>query len=172
MSTTDYLINGLIVVLVLRQMHDRRLDLRSALLPLGLVIGIGQQYLTTIPSAGNDLVLIIGLSAIGITLGALSGLATSVRAGDDGHAIARVGWRAAGLLLVGLLARVAFVFAANNGAGHAIASFSASSHITAAAWPAALVLMAVLEVLVRVAVVQYRGHQVMSREEAPQLAVA
>jgi hypothetical protein len=164
MTLTDYLINAGLIFLIVRQMRDRELDLRSALLPLVLVFTIGHQYLNTIPTAGNDLLLAGGLALIGITLGTLSGFATGVRPGDNGHAIARVGWGAALLLLIGICARMAFVFAAHNGAGHAIASFSASAHITAAAWPAALVSMAVLEVVVRVVIVQLRGYKMMHAE--------
>ena len=171
MSTTDYLINAALIGMVLLQMRDKELDLRSVLIPVALLFTIGRQYLTTLPTAGNDLVLIGALATIGITLGTLSGFATSVRAGDNGHAIARVGVGAAALLLVGICARMAFVFAVHNGAGHAVASFSASAHITASAWPVALVLMAISEVLVRIAIVQIRGRQAMAGHAAP-VAVA
>jgi hypothetical protein len=172
MSLTDYLLNAGLIFLVVRQMRDRELDLRSALLPLVLVFTIGQNYLTSLPTAGNDLLLAGGLALIGLTLGILSGFATSVRPGDNGHAIARVGWGAAFLLLIGIGARMAFVFAVNNGAGHAITSFSSSAHITAAAWPVALVSMAVLEVVVRVVIVQLRGRHAMATRRPGHVPVA
>jgi hypothetical protein len=166
MTTTDYIINAALIFMVFHQMRDKELDIRSALIPLGLVFGIGQHYLTTLPTAGNDIVLIGLLAVVGISLGIASGFATSVRAGDNGNAVARVSWRAAGLLLVGICARMAFVFAVKNGAGHAIASFSAANHVTAAAWPVALVSMAILEVVVRILVVQVRGRQTMAGQPA------
>ncbi len=172
MTTTDYLINAGLVLLVFRQMRDQQLDRRSIIMPLVLMVSIGGQYLHALPTAGNDLVLIGLLATVGLTLGTLSGFATSVRAGDNGYAIARVGWGAAALLLVGLLARMAFVFAADNGAGHAIASFSSTNHIGAAAWPTALVLMAILEVVTRIVIVQIRGRQAMAGRPLAPIAVA
>ena len=52
-----------------------------------------------------------------------------------------------------------FVFAVHHGARHAVASFSMAHQIGAAAWPVALVLMALLEVSTRIAIVQLRGRQ-------------
>jgi hypothetical protein len=58
MTTSDYLINAPFVSLVLRQAYERRLDARSALLPLVIVFVVARQYVHSIPTAGNDLVLI------------------------------------------------------------------------------------------------------------------
>ena len=53
-----------------------------------------------------------------------------------------------------------FYFAATHGAGPAIAAFSIAHHITGpAAWTAALVMMALADVLTRLAVVWIRGRQ-------------
>ena len=52
-----------------------------------------------------------------------------------------------------------FVFALHHGAGPAIRSFSIIHHIGAAAWPLALVSMALCEVTVRLVVVQLRGQR-------------
>jgi hypothetical protein len=51
-----------------------------------------------------------------------------------------------------------FVFALHHGAGPAIRTFSITHHIGAAAWPLALVSMALCEVTVRLVVVQLRGN--------------
>ena len=54
-------------------------------------------------------------------------------------------------------ARLAFAIAAGNGAGPAIARFSVAHHITgSAAWVAALVMMALADVLTRLVVIYLR----------------
>ena len=57
-------------------------------------------------------------------------------------------------------ARMVFYFAATHGAGPAIAAFSVAHHITGpGAWTAALVMMALADVLTRLAVVYLRGRR-------------
>src|SRR5690242_8872190 len=147
MTTLDYLINAALVLLVLRQLHERRLDLQSLVLPVVLVGLAAKHYLHAIPTAGNDLVLIVSLGALVATLGSLAGLATHVRAGGDGVALARAGWAAAVLWVAGSGSRMAFSYLSAHGAGHSIAHFSLVHHITSSnAWTAAFVLMALAEV--------------------------
>jgi hypothetical protein len=98
-------------------------------------------------------------------------MATHVRPGSDGVPRARVGWIAGGLLIAGIGARLAFQFAVNNGAGPAIRSFSIANHLGAAAWPVALVSMAILEVTVRLVIVQLRGHRLAGKRSAPAIAI-
>jgi hypothetical protein len=62
-----------------------------------------------------------------------------------------------------------FAFALSHGARHAIAGFSYTHHIGAAAWPVALVLMALLEVSTRIAIVQLRGRRAT---QAPAATIA
>jgi hypothetical protein len=157
MTTTDYLINGLFILIVLRQARERRLDAKSIAAPLAMMFFVGQQYLHSIPTAGNDLALIGALAGVGIGLGTLCGFATHVRAGDDGMALARVGWVAGTLLIAGIGSRMVFAFAIGHGFEPTVASFSISHEITAAAWPVALVLMALSEVTARLVIVQIRG---------------
>jgi hypothetical protein len=120
---------------------------------------VAHLYVRSIPTSGNDLVLIAGLGTLGLALGTASGLATYVRVGDDGLALARVGWIAGLLLVAGIGSRMVFEFIVTHGGHHAIASFSYTHQISAAAWPVALVLMALLEVSTRIAIVQLRGHR-------------
>jgi hypothetical protein len=157
MTTTEYLINAAFILVVLRQARERRLDRRALVAPLALVFLVAQTYVHTLPTAGNDLVLIGLLAVAGLTLGVLGGLATHVRAGVDGFALARVGWLAGALLIAGIGARMVFAFAIGHGAEPAIRAFSITHHIGAAAWPVALVAMALCEVTMRLAVVQVRG---------------
>jgi hypothetical protein len=62
--------------------------------------------------------------------------------------------------IAGVGARMLFYFAATHGAGPAIARFSIAHHITgSAAWTAALVMMALADVLTRLVVVYLRGRR-------------
>ena len=161
MTTTDYILNAVLVLLIFRQMKERRLDLRSALIPLAIVAIVGKNYIHTIPTAGNDLVLIGGLAAIGMTLGIASAFVTHVRDGGEQGALSRAGWLAAGLWVLGMGARMGFAFATSHGFGPAVAHFSAVNGITGhAAWTDALVLMALTEVVSRVLTLQARGYRV------------
>jgi hypothetical protein len=166
MTITDYLINAVFVLIVFRQARERELDRRSAIIPLAIVAYVAHLYVHSIPTAGNDLVLIAALGAVGLTLGVASGFATHVRAGENGLAVARVGWIAGALLIAGIGSRMVFAFALSHGAHHAVASFSIAHQIGAAAWPVALVMMALLEVSTRIAIVQLRGRQAMQSSVA------
>ena len=156
MTTTDYILNAAFVLLVLRQAWERELDRRSVIVPLVLMFFVGSQYLRSVPTAGNDLALIGTLAATGLALGVAGGLATQVRRGD-GVALARVGWIAGGLLVLGIGARMAFAFAVGHGLEATVRTFSIDHGIGAAAWPVALVVMALAEVAARLAIVQARG---------------
>jgi len=159
MTTTDYLLNGLFVLLVVRQARTRRLDTRSLVLPLLAVFFVAHTYVHTIPTGGNDLILIAALAGAGLLLGSLSALTTQVGVDRDGLPVARVGWVAGFLLVFGICSRMVFVFAVNHGAGSDIRSFSIAHHLTPAAWTVALVSMAMLEVGVRVVAVHLRGRR-------------
>ena len=161
MTNTDYLINAVFVLIVFRQARERELDRRSVIIPLGIVAYVARLYVHSIPTAGNDLVLIGALGAVGLSLGIASGFATHVRAGENGLAVAQVGWIAGALLIVGIGSRMVFAFALSHGAHHAVATFSIAHQIGASAWPVALVMMALLEVSTRIAIVQLRGRHAM-----------
>jgi len=161
MTATDYLINAAFLLLVFRQARERTLDRRSLLIPLVLIASVAQMYVHSIPTAGNDLALIGALAIVGLTFGVISGFATHVRAGEHGFAVARVGWLAGSLLVAGISSRMVFAFAVSHGARHAVAGFSVAHQIGAAAWPVALVSMAILEVSARVVIIHLRGRQVM-----------
>jgi hypothetical protein len=172
MTITDYLINAVFVLIVLSQARERELDRRSVIIPLAVLVYVAQMYVHSIPTAGNDLLLVAALGTVGLTLGVASGLATHVRAGENGLAVARVSWLAGALLIAGISSRMVFVFAIHHGARHAVASFSMAHQIGAAAWPVALVMMALLEVGTRIAIVQLRGHRAMQSSDTAIAAVA
>jgi hypothetical protein len=170
MTTSDYIINAVFVFVVLRQARERKLDLRSLLGPLAAVAFVASQYVHSFPTYGNDLLFAGLLALLGLTLGVLSGFATQVRSDGEGTAYSRVGWVAAVLLIAGISSRLALVFALHHGAGPAIRDFSISHQISAAAWPVALVAMAVLEVTTRLAIVHLRG--LRARNAVAPVAVA
>jgi hypothetical protein len=161
MTTTDYLINALFVLIVFFQARERELTTRSLVVPLVVVFLVARNYVHSIPTSGNDLVLIVLLAAAGLALGIASGFATRVRAGSGDLPVARVGWLAGILLIVGICSRMAFAFALSHGAEPAVRSFSMAHHIGAAAWPVALVAMALCEVSARVLTVHLRGRRLM-----------
>jgi hypothetical protein len=75
-----------------------------------------------------------------------------LRLSADGRPLGRAGWLAAGMWVGGVGARLAFAVAASNGASPPIARFSIAHQITGfAAWVAALVMMALADVLTRLA---------------------
>ena len=149
MTTADYLINLLFVLIVARQALDRRIDRRYFLIPIVLVFWVGSQYLHTLPTAGNDLVLVAALACVGLTRGTISGLATHIRRDRDGIAFARVGWLAGILLVAGISSRMVFAFAISHGLEPAVRSFSITNHISGAAWPVAMVAMALCALAAR-----------------------
>ena len=171
MTITDYLINAVFVLVVLRQAWERQLNARSFVAPLIVVFYVAHLYIHSIPTAGNDLMLVAALTLVGLTLGVLGGFATHVRLGEDGLPLARVGWIAGALLIAGISARMVFVFAVNNGAEPAIRSFSIAHQIGAAAWPLALVAMALVEVTARLVTVQLRGRGLANAVSSAPIAV-
>jgi len=156
MSPTDYIIDLLLIGLVLRQIRRRPLTTGSIVLPFVLIAVAGLNYLRPFRIGGNDLALIVLLTAVGTTLGALSGLTTRVWR-EDGAIMSQAGAAAALLWILGMAARFGFAYYSTHSGGAEVARFSFSHDITStAAWTTALVLMAFGEVLARVLVLQAR----------------
>jgi len=157
MNLTDYLVDSALILLVLRQIKEKRMDLHFVLLPLILVGIAAHSYLHSIPTAGNDLVLIVALGAIGTSFGLASALTTRVRADGGAHALARASFISAGLWIVSMSMRMGFQVYASHGGRDAVARFSLHHQITgSAAWTAALVIMAVAEVVTRTGILVVR----------------
>ena len=160
MNATDYLINAALVLLVLRQIRETRLSWQILVLPVLIVIGAAAYYLRSVPLAGNDVALYLTLGAVGAALGGLCGLATHLRRGANGAVLSRAGWIAAILWVAGVGARMGFAWASTHGGGPAIERFSVAHSITSVnAWVAALFLMAIAEVVVRLAVLALRARR-------------
>jgi len=155
-----YLINALLILLVVRQIREHQLDLRALAVPVLAVAAATVMFLHAVPSAGSDITLDLLCTLAGAAMGAIGGLATRLRLGADGGPLGRAGVLAASMWIAGVGARMVFYFAATHGAGPAIAAFSVAHHITgSAAWTAALVMMALADVLTRLAVVAIRGRR-------------
>ena len=168
MNATDYAINAILVLLVVRQVRETRLGWAILLLPVLVVIGAAAYYLRSVPTAGNDLLLDVTLAAAGAALGGLCGLFTHLRRGADGTPLSRAGWIAAILWIVGIGARMGFAWATAHGAGPAIGRFSVGHSITTVdAWVAALFLMALAEVVTRLAVLWIRSRRLPATTAAP-----
>jgi len=166
MTFSDYLIDLTLIGLVLLQVKGRRLTTRALVLPLGIVAYVADQYLHGVPTGHNDLFLIVGFALIGATLGALAGKFTSVTRASDGSIMAKAGFAAAALWILGTGGRLAFQVYASHGGGPSIMHFSASHGITSAeAWTAALILMALSEVVMRTAVLALRTYTL--HQDAP-----
>ena len=158
MTLTDYLIDIALLAIVLLQIRGRVLTTRSLLLPIGLGGWAATTYLQVIPTAGNDLVLVAGCAGVGVLLGGLTARFTSVARRHDGQVVAKAGAVAAMLWILGVGTRFAFQLYATHGGGAAVMRFSAEHSITSpSAWTAALVLMALGEVLTRSGLLAWRG---------------
>jgi hypothetical protein len=161
MTFSDYLIDITLIGLVLLQVKGRRLTTKALVLPIGIVAYVAFEYLKGVPTAHNDLFLIVGFALIGAALGGLAGRFTSVTKAADGSIIAKAGFAAAALWILGTGGRLAFQLYANYGGGPSIMHFSSAHGITGAeAWTAALILMALSEVVMRTAVLARRSYQV------------
>jgi hypothetical protein len=167
MTSTDYIIDIGLIALVALQLRGRRLSLFSLLLPLVLVSWAAETYLSGVPTAGNDLVLVGAGTVAGLTLGTLCGLFTSVRHDGNGSVVAKAGAWAALFWVLGVGTRFAFQMYATHGGGAAIVHFSAAHGITSnEAWVATLILMAIGEVVARTAVIGARAYRVAHRTGA------
>jgi hypothetical protein len=159
MTTTDYLISAVLVLLVIPQLRGMRIGLRSLLLPLVAVGAAAAYYLKSIPTSGHDVTLDLALGAVGLALGVLCGLSTRVFRDKEGFLVSKAGIAAAALWIVGMAARTAFAYEANHGAAHAVYTFSVNNQITGSdAWTAALVLMALVQVIARLIVIRIKAH--------------
>jgi hypothetical protein len=163
MTFTDYLLDSLLVLIVFRQIREARFDRMAVILPLGIAAIVCNSYLHSIPTAGNDLPLIVGFTALGVAFGVISGLATRVRTDGGRYALVKAGWIAAGVWVLGMGFRFAFSVWANNGGSADLVHFSIAHNITSgSAWTAALVLMAMGEVACRTGVLLFRSHRALA----------
>ena len=172
-NITTYLISASLIFLVIRQIREHPLNARSLATPVLAVAAAAVMFLHSVPAGGSDLALEAAAVAAGAVMGAIGGLATRLRLGADGRPLGRAGWLAASMWIGGVGARLVFAVAAGNGAGPAIARFSVAHHITgSAAWVAALVMMALADVLTRLVVIYLRGRRLAAPAAAARIPAA
>jgi hypothetical protein len=172
MNINMYVVNAILILMVVRQVREHPLDLRSLTVPVLAVGAAAVLFLHSVPLGGSDIALELACVAGGAAMGAIGGLATRLRLGADGRPLGRAGWLAAGMWIGGVGARLAFAVAASNGAGPAIASFSIANHITgSAAWVAALVMMALADVLTRLVIIYLRGRRLGTEATSVPVAI-
>ncbi|MEU2618852.1 hypothetical protein ABZ642_11895 [Streptomyces sp. NPDC007157] len=173
MTISDWIIDVALILVVIKQMREERLTAFRLLLPLGLITWVATSYLHDIPTAGNDLSLTAAFAGIGIVCGVAGGLLTRVRFAD-GHVRVKATLGAAALWVLSMGFRLGFAIWTSHPSGEArIAHFSASHDITSGqAWVAALVLMAVSEVVIRLGIIVVRGQTLRGRERTRVLTTA
>jgi hypothetical protein len=156
-STTDYIIDILLIAVIFRLVRPHPLSLRAALLPLTLVAAAGAVYLRPAALGGNDLLLIAACVAAGAVLGLASGSADRIWPGQDGSVFNQATALSVLAWVAGMGFRFGFEYYAYHWGGAAVARFSAQHHITGArAWTTALFLMAAAQVIARLATLQLR----------------
>ncbi|MFC1419201.1 hypothetical protein [Streptacidiphilus cavernicola] len=172
MTLTDWIIDLALLLIVFRQLREERLTARTLLLPLAIVGWVAHSYLHDIPTAGNDTVLVAAFAAVGVVFGVLGGLLTRVRT-LDGHVHIKATAGAAALWVVSMGFRLGFAVWSSHASGAAhLGRFSAAHDITSGqAWVAALVLMALGEVVVRLGTIVVRGQLMLARGNRNQAAV-
>ena len=88
-TTSMYVINAILVLLVVRQIRERRLDLRGLAVPVLAVGAAALFFLHSVPGRGNDIPLELICASAGAVMGALAGLATHLRRDGDGLVLGR-----------------------------------------------------------------------------------
>lgn len=165
MTTTDYLIDSALVLLVLLQINWRPLTTKTLIRPLIIVSIAVINYLHGIPTAGNDLVLVGALALVGLSIGVASGQTALMRRDQNGNVVSRSGWASGFFWVLGMGSRFAFAIWISHGGAATIGQFSAHHAITSSqAWTAALLAMAVFEVCGRTLVQAARRHHL---QQAP-----
>lgn len=166
MTTTDWITDIALLLVVFRQLREGHLDAKSYLIPLGIVGFVAHSYLRAVPTEGNDLVLIGALVAVGAALGIAGGVYTRIRSAGA-HLFIKAGAVSATLWVLGMGARMGFQLWVDHGGADDLARFSVAHQITSAdAWVAAFVLMALTEVVTRLATIFVRG-RLVTRAQRP-----
>jgi hypothetical protein len=159
MSTSQLVLNAaLLAFVLLTNLGTRRVTGRRLLLPLVLVGVAGVVFLRDVPTVGGDARLELAGALTGVALGVAAGALMPVGRDAGGALVTRAGAGYALLWLLVIGGRVAFAYAATGWAARGVGEFSLAHQITgAAAWTAALVLMALAMVVTRVVVTAARA---------------
>jgi hypothetical protein len=163
MTSTDWILDIALVLVVFRQIRWSRIDAIFLLVPIGIVSFVAYKYLDPIPTGGNDFLLIGAFAAVGTILGISGGLTTHVKF-ENGRTFVRAGFAAATLWVLGMGARLAFAVWTEHSGGPTIARFSEQHHITSVqAWVSAMILMVLCEVGTRIITILLRAESAKKR---------
>ncbi len=164
MSIFDYIIDSALVLLVVLQFRERPITARQLIRPL-VILGVAMaSYLQGIPTAGNDLVLVVLFGLIGAAIGTLSGVTVIMGRTAQGAVTFRSGVSSAFFWVLGMGSRFAFVYWITHSGAVSIAHFSATHSITSGeAWTVALLAMAFFEVISRTVVMGLRWRHTAGR---------
>jgi hypothetical protein len=159
MSTTEILtFVGIAALIIGTSMGRHTLTARRMILPLLVAAVVGKMYITSIPTAGNDVDFYLWCVAAGIAFGVLAAALMKVsRDATSGQIFTEAGVAYATIWVAIFGGRLAFAYFATHSFGPTVAQFSIDHLITAAAWTPALVLMALVMVATRVLVVGGRA---------------
>jgi hypothetical protein len=168
MSLTQWILSlALLTWALLRNLGTREVTRGTFVLPLVIVAAAAAFFLFPLPTAGNDLGLIVGFGAVGALLGLAAAAVTRLHH-LDGRLVATAGAGFAALWLLMIGGRIAFAEWATGPGSRTVGMFSRDHAITGAdAWTAAFVVMALGMVLARTVVLALRA-----RRSEPALAPA
>ncbi|WP_344982744.1 hypothetical protein [Deinococcus rubellus] len=172
MTTTDWIISLSILAFMLLTVLGTREINKMTFVRLFLTVGGSAFYfLSDLPTAGHDVPLELGGVALGVIFGVLASSASKVfRQGNK--VMVQSGGLYAAVWVAAIGLRVAFAELAtyNPTVQQWVVNFSIHNQITGPeAWRAALVLMALVMVVTRIALVAVRS-QLAPNSHQPQLA--
>jgi hypothetical protein len=170
MTFSDYLFDSVLVLLVLRQIREARFDRKSVILPLVIIGWVANSYLHTVPTSGNNLLVVAALTLVGIGCGTLSALTTRVRTDGGRYALVKAGWIGAGVWVFSMGSRFAFAVWATHGGGEQLYRFGLRHDLDIQVWTAALILMALGEVLARTGILVVRTRKALAARPTEQPA--
>ena len=164
MTTTDWIIDIALVLIVFRQLREEAISKATFIVPLAMISFAAKNYLHGIPTAGNDLVLIAVIAGAGAVFGLAGGLLTRVRM-LNGRAHIKATAGAAALWVASMGFRLGFAVWSTHPSGAAhLARFSIDHDITTGqAWVTALILMAIGEVVIRLGTIAIRAQILTTR---------
>lgn len=173
MTTTDWILDIALVLVVFRQIRWSRIDAFFLLVPIGIVGFVAYKYLNPIPTGGNDLLLIGSFAALGTLLGVSGGITTHLRRDAGGRVFVRAGFAAATLWVLGMGARLGFAIWTEHSGGPTLVRFSEQHHITSVqAWVSGLILMVLCEVGTRVGTILIRAAATKGRDQGRSIPAA
>ncbi|WP_137802046.1 hypothetical protein [Kocuria sp. 2SI] len=171
MSATDWIIDLVLIGLVLIQLFERRLSLIQVLLPVAIVVWAGTNYITTIPTDGNNLLLLVITVLIGAAIGAGVGAFTRVRVRDR-VVVVKATALAAALWVIGMGSRLVFQIWATNSGGQSLGTFTVQNNLSTDVWAPALLFMAAATIIVRTVILLARVTATGRRENADASLIA